>query len=234
MKSARFGFLLLSAVVLPFAVQAGELPFLTPEEAVSMAITPRNNVKNTLNKAVPAEVAGLNRAFSSRTTWVKRDRVLKENNMSAADLYRSDTNVSVSCDPTRGCITANPGTPSRLENSDRNTAQALKMTEQYPLVADTPEAVSGKIINILDLNNQPEDFIHLLQPQEDEEETAEENQENTEEEEKENKEKADKTSENNIETVAETVPETNRGTEEKIKEEDDGVKHISVRRRFGQ
>mgnify|MGYP000821705753 FL=1 len=197
MKSARFGFLLLSAVVLPFAVQAGELPFLTPEEAVSMAITPRNNVKNTLNKAVPAEVAGLNRAFSSRTTWSKRNQVLKENNLLAS------------------ATTMNPSEP-------------------HPLVADTPEAVSGKIINILDLNNQPEDFIHLLQPQEDEEETAEENQENTEEEEKENKEKADKTSENNIETVAETAPETNKGTEEKIKEEDDGVKHISVRRRFGQ
>lgn len=197
MKSARFGFLLLSAVVLPFAVQAGELPFLTPEEAVSMAITPRNNVKNTLNKAVPAEVAGLNRAFSSRTTWSKRNQVLKENNLLAS------------------ATTMNPSEP-------------------HPLVADTPEAVSGKIINILDLNNQPEDFIHLLQPQEDEEETAEENQKNTEEEEKENKEKADKTSENNIETVAETAPETNKGTEEKIKEEDDGVKHISVRRRFGQ
>ena len=197
MKSARFGFLLLSSVVLPFAVQAGELPFLTPEEAVSMAITPRNNVKNTLNKAVPAEVAGLNRAFSSRTTWSKRNQVLKENNLLAS------------------ATTMNPREP-------------------HPLVADTPEAVSGKIINILDLNNQPEDFIHLLQPQEDEEETAEENQENTEEEEKENKEKADKTSENNIETVAETAPETNKGTEEKIKEEDDGVKHISVRRRFGQ
>lgn len=195
MKSARFGFLLLSAVVLPFAVQAGELPFLTPEEAVSMAITPRNNVKNTLHKAVPAEVAGLNRAFSSRTTWSKRNQVLKENNLLAS------------------ATTMNPSEP-------------------HPLVADTPEAVSGKIINILDLNNQPEDFIHLLQPQEDEEETAEENQENTEEEE--NKEKADKTSENNIETVAETTPETNKGTEEKIKEEDDGVKHISVRRRFGQ
>lgn len=195
MKSARFGFLLLSSVVLPFAVQAGELPFLTPEEAVSMAITPRNNVKNTLNKAVPAEVAGLNRAFSSRTTWSKRNQVLKENNLLAS------------------ATTMNPSEP-------------------HPLVADTPEAVSGKIINILDLNNQPEDFIHLLQPQEDEEETAEENQENTEEEE--NKEKADKTSENNIETVAETTPETNKGTEEKIKEEDDGVKHISVRRRFGQ
>lgn len=63
MKSARFGFLLLSSVVLPFAVQAGELPFLTPEEAVSMAITPRNNVKNTLHKAVPAEVAGLNQSI---------------------------------------------------------------------------------------------------------------------------------------------------------------------------
>lgn len=197
MKSARFGFLLLSSVVLPFAVQAGELPFLTPEEAVSMAITPRNNVKNTLNKAVPAEVTGLNRAFSSRTTWSKRNQVLKENNLLAS------------------ATTMNPSEP-------------------HPLVADTPEAVSGKIINILDLNNQPEDFIHLLQPQEDEEETAEENQENTEEEEKENKEKADKTSENNIETVAETAPETNKGTEEKIKEEDDGVKHISVRRRFGQ
>ena len=84
MKSARFGFLLLSAVVLPFAVQAGELPFLTPEEAVSMAITPRNNVKNTLHKAVPAEVAGLNRAFSSRTTWSKRNQVLKENNLLAS------------------------------------------------------------------------------------------------------------------------------------------------------
>ena len=197
MKSARFGFLLLSSVVLPFAVQAGELPFLTPEEAVSMAITPRNNVKNTLNKAVPAEVAGLNRALSSRTTRSKRNQVLKENNLLAS------------------ATTMNPSEP-------------------HPLVADTPEAVSGKIINILDLNNQPEDFIHLLQPQEDEEETAEENQENTEEEEKENKEKADKTSENNIETVAETAPETNKGTEEKIKEEDDGVKHISVRRRFGQ
>ena len=139
MKSARFGFLLLSAVVLPFAVQAGELPFLTPEEAVSMAITPRNNVKNTLNKAVPAEVAGLNRAFSSRTTWSKRNQVLKENNLLAS------------------ATTMNPSEP-------------------HPLVADTPEAVSGKIINILDLNNQPEDFIHLLQPQEDEEETAEENQ----------------------------------------------------------
>lgn len=156
-----------------------------------------NNVKNTLNKAVPAEVAGLNRAFSSRTTWSKRNQVLKENNLLAS------------------ATTMNPSEP-------------------HPLVADTPEAVSGKIINILDLNNQPEDFIHLLQPQEDEEETAEENQENTEEEEKENKEKADKTSENNIETVAETAPETNKGTEEKIKEEDDGVKHISVRRRFGQ
>ncbi len=196
MKSARFGFLLLSSVVLPFAVQAGELPFLTPEEAVSMAITPRNNVKNTLNKAVPAEVAGLNRAFSSRTTWSKRNQVLKENNLLAS-------------------------------------ATTMNLSEPHPLVADTPEAVSGKIINILDLNNQPEDFIHLLQPQEDKEETAEENQENTEEE-KENKEKADKTSENNIETVAETAPKTNKGTEEKIKEEDDGVKHISVRRRFGQ
>ena len=189
MKSARFGFLLLSSVVLPFAVQAGELPFLTPEEAVSMAVTPRNNVKNTLNKAVPAEVAGLNRAFSSRTTWSKRNQVLKENNLLAS------------------ATTMNPSEP-------------------HPLVAATPEAVSGKIINILDLNNQPEDFIHLLQPLEDEEEPAEENQENTEE--------ADKTSENNIETVAETAPETNKGTEEKIKEEDDGVKHISVRRRFGQ
>lgn len=95
-----------------------------------------------------------------------------------------------------------------------------------------PSAAKSSIF--WNLNNQPEDFIHLLQPQEDEEETAEENQENTEEEEKENKEKADKTSENNIETVAETAPETNKGTEEKIKEEDDGVKHISVRRRFGQ
>ena len=197
MKSARFGFLLLSSVVLPFAVQAGELHCLTPEEAVSMVITPRNNVKNTLNKAVPAEVAGLNRAFSSRTTWSKRNQVLKENNLLAS------------------ATTMNPSEP-------------------HPLVADTPEAVSGKIINILDLNNQPEDFIHLLQPQEDEEETAEENQENTEEEEKENKENEDKTSENNIETVAETPPENNKGTEEKIKEEDDGVKHISVRRRFGQ
>ena len=197
MKSARFGFLLLSSVVLPFAVQAGELPFLTPEEAVSMAITPRNNVKNTLNKAVPAEVAGLNRAFSSRTTWSKRNQVLKENNL-------------------------------------LTSATTMNLSKPHQLVADTPEAVSSKIINILDLNNQPEDFIHLLQPQEDEEETAEENQENTEEEEKENKGKADKTSENNIETVAETAPETNKDTEEKIKEEDDGVKHISVRRRFGQ
>ena len=178
MKSARFGFLLLSSVVLPFAVQAGELPFLTPEEAVSMAITPRNNVKNTLNKAVPAEVAGLNRAFSSRTTWSKRNQDLKENNLLAS------------------ATTMNPSEP-------------------HPLVADTPEAVSGKIINILDLNNQPEDFIHLLQPQEDEEETAEENQENTEEEEKENKEKAINTSEYNIETVAETAPATNKGTEQK-------------------
>ena len=90
----------------------------------------------------------------------------------------------------------------------------MNPSEPHPLVADTPEAVSGKIINILDLNNQPEDFIHLLQPQEDEEETAEENQENTEEEEKENKEKADKTSENNIETVAETAPETNLSNED--------------------
>lgn len=78
MKSARFGFLLLSSVVLPFAVQAGELPFLTPEEAVSMAITPRNNVKNTLHKAVPAEVAGLTEHSVHEQPGAKETRFSKK------------------------------------------------------------------------------------------------------------------------------------------------------------
>ena len=199
-----------------------------------MAITPRNNVKNTLNKAVPAEVVGLNRAFSSRTTWAKRNQVLKENNMSAADLYHPRNNVCTGTRIGSDCIDGTSAAEMKPLEFNNTPSQTLKITEQYPLVADTPEAVSNKIIGILDLNNQLEDFIHLLQPEEDEGETAEENQENTEDE-KGTNEKDEKTSENDKETAEGITLETDKDTKEKIKEEDDdGVKHIFVRRRFGQ
>ena len=179
MKPAKIGFFLLSVVLMPLSIQAEELPFLTPEEAVSMAITPRNNVKNTLKQAVPAEVVGLNRSFSSKTIWEKRNQLLKQNN--------------------------------------------LATQENYPLVADTPEAVSDKIIAVMDLNQQPEDFIHLLAPIEDAEETTEEPQEEQKE--------AEKTSERN-ELPQENIASENQ--QQNLEIEDHTVKHISLRRRFGQ
>ena len=222
MKHYIFGLLLLSVSFFALPTQAADSPYTTPEEAVLLAIKPRNDVKNTLNKAVPAEVAGLNRAFSSKRIISSREQTLKKYNLPSSGNFTSSKS---SCS-NGNCVDGAP------------QAQVTYSTEKYPLVPDTPEAVSNKIIDIYDLNAQPEDFIHLLEPidENSEEEVTEETTEETAQDEEKTKEQlADGKDEKSAETSSEAPNNNNTQSDTtQIQEEDATVKHLSVRRRFGK
>ena len=222
MKHYIFGLLLLSVSVFALPTQAADSPYTTPEEAVLLAIKPRNDVKNTLNTAVPAEVAGLNRAFSSKHIIFSREQTLKKYNLPSSGNFTSSKS---SC-PNGNCVDGAP------------QAQVTYSTENYPLVPDTPEAVSNKIIDIYDLKAQPEDFIHLLEPidENSEEEVTEETTEETAQDEEKTKEQlADGKDEKSAETSSEAPNNNNTQSDTtQIQEEDATVKHLSVRRRFGK
>ena len=167
---------MLSLSVFAIPAQATDSPYISPEEAVSMAITAPNNIKNTVSRAVQAEVIGLNRSY---------------------------TNLAA----------------RRNELAGKTSAD----TTDWSKTPDNPEDVANKINNILDLNAKPEDFIHLLEPIEEEEE----NKDNKNSEEKSAEEPI--TPDNNVQT------EINNNAEPKqIEIEDDTVKHLSTRRRFGK
>ena len=233
MKHYIFGLLLLSVSFFALPTQAADSPYTTPEEAVLLAIKPRNDVKNTLNKAVPAEVAGLNRAFSSKHIISSREQTLKKYNLPSSGNYTSSKS---SC-PNGNCVDGAPAARPDI-SSDAPQAQVTYSTEKYPLVPDTPEAVSNKIIDIYDLNAQPEDFIHLLEPidENSEEEVTEETTEETAQDEEKTKEQlADGKDEKSAETSSEAPNNNNTQSDTtQIQEEDATVKHLSVRRRFGK
>ena len=167
---------MLSLSVFAIPAQATDSPYISPEEAVSMAITAPNNIKNTVSRAVQAEVIGLNRSY---------------------------TNLAA----------------RRNELAGKTSAD----TTDWSKTPDNPEDVANKINNILDLNAKPEDFIHLLEPIEEEEE----NKDNKNSEEKSAEEPI--TPDNNVQTEI-----NNNAEPEQIEIEDDTVKHLSTRRRFGK
>ena len=176
MKHYTSGILVLSLSVFAIPAQATDSPYISPEEAVSMAITAPNNIKNTVSRAVQAEVIGLNRSY---------------------------TNLAA----------------RRNELAGKTSAD----TTDWSKTPDNPEDVANKINNILDLNAKPEDFIHLLEPIEEEEE----NKDNKNSEEKSAEEPI--TPDNNVQTEI-----NNNAEPEQIEIEDDTVKHLSTRRRFGK
>ena len=95
-----------------------------------------------------------------------------------------------------------------------------------------------KIIDIYDLNAQPEDFIHLLEPidENSEEEVTEENTEGTAQDKEKTKEqlangKDEKSTEINADAKNNQNPQSDTA---QVQEEDTTVKHLSVRRRFGK
>ena len=180
MTSYKFGLWLLSVSALAIPAQAADSPYITPEEAVSMAITAPNNIKSTVTRSIKSEVVGLNRSY---------------------------TNLAA-----------------------RRNAQLGKSSAQgdidWSKTPDNPEDVANKINSILNLNAKPEDFIHLLEPIE-EDEADEKN--------KDNKDSAEKSAEEPITPDNNVQTEINNNTEpEQIEIEDDTVKHLSTRRRFGK
>lgn len=175
MTSSKFGLWLLSVSALTFPVQAADSPYISQEEAVSMAITAPNNIKNTVNRSIKAEVVGLNRSFTNIAT---RRNALMGKSASPNDVDWSQT-------------------------------------------TNNPEDVANKINTILDLNAKPEDFIHLLEPIEEDE-----TQENADKETNTTEKLQDQTPQNE-KTISQEEPK-------QIIIEDDTVKHLSTRRRFGQ
>ena len=175
MTSYKFGLWLLSVSALAIPAQAADSPYITPEEAVSMAITAPNNIKSTVTRSIKAEVVGLNRSY---------------------------TNLAA-----------------------RRNAQLGKSSAQgdidWSKTPDNPEDVANKINTILDLNAKPEDFIHLLEPIEEDE-----TQENADKETNTTEKLQDQTPQNE-KTISQEEPK-------QIIIEDDTVKHLSTRRRFGQ
>ena len=61
----KFGLWLLLLSTFGFTAQATDSPYISLEDAVSMAITAPNNIKNTVNRSIKAEIVGLNRSFTN-------------------------------------------------------------------------------------------------------------------------------------------------------------------------
>ena len=69
--------LFIFGLIIPSAcVTASELPYITPEQAIDLAVMPRLHVKKIVHNATPAEIIGLNKSFTRINNMYKQ--ILKD------------------------------------------------------------------------------------------------------------------------------------------------------------